>query len=104
MYGLAKTDTSARLKTCGKYLAIASGDVEVMVHLPSNDHGDELKEKIENWTLTNKLASYGDRTFVPACLDRFLLDEIANETVLVVHMTSVHDASTSAFSRRNADH
>jgi hypothetical protein len=35
-----------------------------MVHFASDDQGgalqrDELKEKIENWTLTNKLASYG---------------------------------------------
>jgi predicted glycoside hydrolase/deacetylase ChbG (UPF0249 family) len=59
MYGLAKTRYFGAAEDVREILATASGDVEVMVHLPSNDHGDELKEKIENWTLTNKLASYG---------------------------------------------
>jgi len=64
MYGLAKTRYFGAAEDVREILATASGDVEVMVHLPSNDHGgalqrDELKETIENWTLTNKLASYG---------------------------------------------
>jgi predicted glycoside hydrolase/deacetylase ChbG (UPF0249 family) len=64
MYGLAKTRYFGAAEDVREILATASGDVEVMVHLPSNDYGgalqrDELKEKIENWTLTNKLASYG---------------------------------------------
>ena len=64
MYGLAKTRYFGAAEDVWEILATASGDVEVMVHLPSNDHcgalqRDELKETIENWTLTNKLASYG---------------------------------------------
>ena len=64
MYGLAKTRYFGAAEDVREILATASGDVEVMVHLPSHDHGgalqrDELKEKVENWTLTNKLASYG---------------------------------------------
>jgi hypothetical protein len=64
MYGLAKTRYFGAAEDVQEILTAASGDVEVMVHLPSNNHRgalqrDELKEKIENWTLTNKLASYG---------------------------------------------
>jgi len=41
----------------------ASGDVEVIVDFASVEEGgalhrDELNGEIENWTLTNKLASY----------------------------------------------
>ena len=64
LYGLAKTQYFGTPADVREILGTASGDVEVMVHLPSNDDGgglqrDELKETIENWTLTNKLASYG---------------------------------------------
>jgi hypothetical protein len=54
----------------------ASGDVEVIVDFASVEEGgalhrDELNGEIENWTLTNKLASYSDRTLssiaAPAC-------------------------------------
>src|SRR5258708_26196916 len=64
VYGLAKTRYFCSSQDVRKILATPSGDVEIMVHLPSNDHGgalqrDMLKEKIENWTLTNELVSYG---------------------------------------------
>jgi predicted glycoside hydrolase/deacetylase ChbG (UPF0249 family) len=62
-YGLAKTRYFGSSEDVREILVDASGDVEVMVHFPSDDHGnalqrEELKEEIENWTLTNKLASY----------------------------------------------
>jgi len=64
MYGLAKTRYFGAAEDVQEILATASGDVEIMVHLPSNDHGgalqrEMLKEKIENWTLTNEFVSYG---------------------------------------------
>jgi chitin disaccharide deacetylase len=64
MYGLAKTRYFGASEDVREILPTASGDVEVMVHFDSDDHcsalqRDELKEKIENWTLTNRLASYG---------------------------------------------
>jgi predicted glycoside hydrolase/deacetylase ChbG (UPF0249 family) len=65
VYGLAKTRYFGTSEDVREILVTASGDVEVMVHFASNVHGGgalqrgELKEKIENWTLTNKLASYG---------------------------------------------
>jgi predicted glycoside hydrolase/deacetylase ChbG (UPF0249 family) len=63
VYGLAKTRYFGSSEDVREILVAASGDVEVMVHFPSDDHGnalqrEELKEEIENWTLTNKLASY----------------------------------------------
>jgi predicted glycoside hydrolase/deacetylase ChbG (UPF0249 family) len=62
-YGLAKTRYFGSSEDVREILVAASGDVEVMVHFPSDDPGnalqrEELKEEIENWTLTNKLASY----------------------------------------------
>jgi chitin disaccharide deacetylase len=64
VYGLAKTRYFGSPEDAREILVAASGDVEVMVHFPSDDHGnalqrEELREEIENWTLTNKLASYG---------------------------------------------
>lgn len=64
VYGLAKTRYFGTFEDVREILVTASGDVEVMVHFASNAHGGgalqrgELKKKIENWTLTNKLASY----------------------------------------------
>jgi hypothetical protein len=64
IYGLAKTRYFGAAEDVREIFATASGDVEVMVHFGSDDHGcalhrNELKETIENWTLTNNLASYG---------------------------------------------
>jgi predicted glycoside hydrolase/deacetylase ChbG (UPF0249 family) len=63
VYGLAKTRYFGTSEDVREILVTASGDVEVMVHFASDDHGgalqrDEWKEEIENWALTNKLASY----------------------------------------------
>jgi predicted glycoside hydrolase/deacetylase ChbG (UPF0249 family) len=63
VYGLAKTRYFGTPEDVREILETASGDVEVMVHFAPDDYGDplkrdELKETIENWTLTNKLASY----------------------------------------------
>src|SRR5260370_22214941 len=64
VYGLAKTRYFGSAEDTREILVAASGDVEVMVHFSSDDNGgalqsDDLKDKIGNWTLTNKLASYG---------------------------------------------
>jgi predicted glycoside hydrolase/deacetylase ChbG (UPF0249 family) len=63
MYGLAKTRYFGSSSDVQEILVNASGDVEVMVDFASVEEGgalhrDELNGEIENWTLTNKLASY----------------------------------------------
>jgi hypothetical protein len=63
VYGLAKTRYFGSSEDVRKILLAASGDVEVMVHFPYDARGnalqrDQLKAEIENWTWTNKLASY----------------------------------------------
>jgi predicted glycoside hydrolase/deacetylase ChbG (UPF0249 family) len=62
-YGLAKTRYFGSSEDVREILVAASGDVEVMVHFPDDARGnalqhDQLKAEIENWTRTNKLASY----------------------------------------------
>ena len=63
MYGLAKTRYFGSSSDVQEILVNASGDVEVIVDFASVEEGgalhrDELNGEIENWTLTNKLASY----------------------------------------------
>jgi predicted glycoside hydrolase/deacetylase ChbG (UPF0249 family) len=63
VYGLAKARYFGASADVQEVLMTRSGDVEVMVHFASFDEGsalqrDQLKGNIENWTLTNKLASY----------------------------------------------
>jgi len=63
VYGLAKTRYFGSSEDVQEILMTASGDVEVMVHFPCDARGnalqhDQLKAEIENWTRTNRLASY----------------------------------------------